>query len=549
MMDDQQWPWEARATYLTVIGLSNTVRVIGSLIESFVALLAEPLNERSLTFNRGGDFLVRCVATPLVDDKVREHPENHVIRASSVAVIPIRVQPLSTRALASADSEEREIAAAEAQLREAEASGVAARIADKRAHLEELRRLRGQGGFDFFETQVTTARANLETALRLQRDLEGHVDPRQWAPGELELQLALRVRRTSVAEYIPLARAQVDALAGEHDANVAWARAQRAEFDPVGGVRDFRPRVAIASRETGQVSPLWLMLGRLPGSTERRHRWQLVDLTNAAAHERYAGESSLPGAAGDVAAIRDCFRNLAESGAYGRGTLALRFPPELATALGQTIDIEPTMESRPGDHDRAIQRLKDLGKIAGLVGLVATGGLGVAVGVIGGVSGAIVSVDSLVHRAHTGHLLEPDTIFDVLGVIGGVAALGSAGTTVARGAASAELAAGRMPAWISRLERVEGALHIYGQIGAGAQLIQIGKGFYGPARGNRPGIGHAVGGAAARTAGARLPRRPRPGTRHHRPALRELRRAWRVGRPHGPGRRDGRPPPVERTGR
>ncbi len=36
MMSEQNWSWQARAAYLGVIGLSNSVRMIGSLISSYV---------------------------------------------------------------------------------------------------------------------------------------------------------------------------------------------------------------------------------------------------------------------------------------------------------------------------------------------------------------------------------------------------------------------------------------------------------------------------------------------------------------------------------
>ncbi len=473
MMSEQNWSWDARAAYLGVIGLSNAVRIIGTLIESYVALVTEPLNERTLTFDREGDFLIRCVATPLVDDAARADPQHHVIRASSTAVLPIRVQNIGTRAAGEADKEAKELGAAEAELREAEASGDPRRIADARARVEGLRRASTTGAFDLFTGEIAAVRENIATAERLQRDRAARRAEREWDAPELELQVFLVSRAMTVDQYLPLARARLVALTGDGGSNLDWVTTQHGRMQSVGGHTDFRPRAALASRETGQVIPLRLMLGRLPDPGEGRHRWLLVDFTGAATRDYYSGDSTVGGAAGDAAAIRDCFRNLAENANYGRGTLAIRLPAELEAALGQPVGLEASMEVRPGPLGRGLQRLRDLARAAEVAGVFATGGVGVAIGAVGGVAQAIVSAESLARRARTGHLMEVDTVFDILGIVGGLASLGSVATHVARDVAEAGRAAGRLPSWVNRLERVEGALHIFGELSGHQQMISI----------------------------------------------------------------------------
>src|SRR5262249_36615832 len=44
MMEKENWGWDARAAYLTLIGVSNAVRTVGALISSYVDLVTEPLN-------------------------------------------------------------------------------------------------------------------------------------------------------------------------------------------------------------------------------------------------------------------------------------------------------------------------------------------------------------------------------------------------------------------------------------------------------------------------------------------------------------------------
>ena len=473
MMSEQHWPWEARAGYLAVIGISNTVRIIGSLIESFVSVITEPENERSIGFDHEGDFLIRCVATPLPSDEARADPDHHVIRASSVAVLPIRVENIGTRAARAVDEEARELAAAEARLREAEASHDPKRIAEARAHLEALRGASTKGAYDLFTGQIEALRKNVRVAEAVKANLLTGKPEKEWEEDELNLQIALVLRKTTVDEYLPAARAQLVAVAGKDDADLDWVRSQHDKLKPVGGHVDFRPRAVLASRETGQVVPLRLMLGRVSGPTERHARWLLVDFTSPAIRDYYEGESALPGVAGDTLAIRDCFRKLAESGNWGRGTLAIRLPAELSAALGQPVESELSMESRPGPGERALQRLRDLAKAAEFVGLFATGGAASALGFIGGVAGAIGSVESLIRRARTGHFWEIGTVFDVLGVVGGVAATAQVGTHIAGEIAEAERLAGRLPPWVSRVEKAQEALHIYGRIGAYQQRITI----------------------------------------------------------------------------
>ena len=116
MMSDDNWPWEARAAYLGVIGISNVIRTIGSVVGSFIDILTQPLNARSIGFDHNGDYIVRCVATPVVSDEAREDPDHHVIRKSSISVLPIRVSNVNDRAVGGLNRDDETIAAKEDKL-------------------------------------------------------------------------------------------------------------------------------------------------------------------------------------------------------------------------------------------------------------------------------------------------------------------------------------------------------------------------------------------------------------------------------------------------
>lgn len=473
MMADENWPWEARASYLMVIGISNVVRTLGSIIGSFIDTITEPLNARSIGFDKNGDYLVRCVATPLVSDEAREDPEHHVIRASSVAVFPIRVQDINVRATEAVGREEATLAAKEAALEAARKDGSKSKIANAEAELEAVRQASRMSGFEALQSQIRQLRKSLDVAKALREHREKGVNDAEWSDEEVHLALSLLRQKMTVDTFIKQREIALEGLVGKDQAHETWAMGERNKFVAVGGVQEFRPRVVLASEETGQVTEILCMLGQISPGPDAPWQWRLVDVTSAGTRDYYTGKSALPGPAGRTAAIRDAFRNFAENGDYGRGTLAIRLPAELATALGAQVVMDGEMVSRPGPGKRFKARLADIAKVAMVAGLFATGGLGVAIGAVGGVAGAIGSVDSLVKRSRTGHLMDIGTVFDVLGVVGGVASVASVGTFYARTTAEGLAKLGKTPDWIKGLERTEKVLHIHAQIGVVQQLVTI----------------------------------------------------------------------------
>lgn len=474
MMADEDWPWEARAQYLMVIGISNVVRTLGSIIGSFIDVLTEPLNARSIGFDNNGDYIIRCVATPQATEEQRADPEHHVIRASSVAVMPIRVQPINERAREAVDKEQATIDARQAALDAAKLDGSDAKVAHAQAELDAVQTAGRMSGFETLEGQVSQLKASIQVAKELRAHRASGVKDEFWSDDEVRLAITLVKTRTTLDAYLRQRENGLEALNGKDDDHLTWSREQRKGFVAVGGVTEFRPRMVLASEETGQVTELNCMLGQISPGPDAPWKWRLVDVTTAGTRDYYTGSSPLPGAAGREAAIRDAFRNFAENADYGRGTLAIRMPKELTAALGGVaVHVDASMRSRPGPNKRFKGRLADIAKVAAIAGLFATGGLGIAIGAVGGVAGAIGSVDSLVKRARTGHLMDIGTVFDVLGVVGGIAATAQVGTFYARASADGLAKLGKTPTWIQGLERTEKVLHIHAQVGIVQQVVTI----------------------------------------------------------------------------
>lgn len=65
-----------------------------------------------------------------------------------------------------------------------------------------------------------------------------------------------------LTKYISQRRSALEALRGDGK-NLEFAQAQRTGFIPVGGTTEFRPRVSLASEETGQVSDILCMLEQI----------------------------------------------------------------------------------------------------------------------------------------------------------------------------------------------------------------------------------------------------------------------------------------------
>ncbi len=293
---------------------------------------------------------------------------------------------------------------------------------------------------------------------------------------QIQLALYLASKHQNVEALITQIRAQLTAYggagadtgganntgtfgAGEHE---RWVGEQHSEFRR--GSHDHRPRMVLASGVNGQVTPILAMLGEMPRTNEDDPpTWRLVDITSPGSRDYYEGETSLTGEDGHQEAIRRAFREFAEGNPYGRGTIAVRLPPQLLRRYGENIDIPSRFVSAPGSTERALQRLQDLATVAEIAGLFITGPAGLALGAVGAVAGLASSIDSLARRTRTGHVLEVGTLFDICGLVGGVAGLGGLGAGLSRLHLDDLARTGRrIPSWVSRVEQVEGVLHIHG---------------------------------------------------------------------------------------
>ncbi|WP_208729635.1 eCIS core domain-containing protein [Corallococcus exercitus] len=440
--------WPARSAWLGVVGLSNVVRFGKASISSYIDLVTTPRSEQGVGWDHEGEFLVRCVASPQFDD------DSPVRRASSVAAVVVKVMDVNQRATQVNDqnlAKLRRLEALRDQATGEERDGLDAQIA-------ALRRVETASVAELGGDARTALDERIAVANQLAADRKGSVARDSRTPASRLLDAQLELQGIPLEEYQQQLAQQKEQVG------------QRLQLIGKVGARipgaNFRPAVTLVSEENGQVHELVMMLGEAEGSREGARHYLLADVTAPSPKDRYVfeGRGSQAGTKGHAEAVRKAFVDFRENNGYGRGTLALRLPKALEDAAGGPLGLEPRMRSAPGTRGRVMQRLTDLATVAEIAGLFLTGPAGLAVGLAGGLAGAVVAVDSL-SRRHSAGALQWDfqTLMDVSAIVGGVAAVASPALSALRNA----------PRWAKRVERLQGILHIYGVTQLGSTVIVI----------------------------------------------------------------------------
>jgi len=255
--------WEVRKAQLALMAVSSVVRSIGSLISSFVSIVTTPINERNIGWDREGEFVVRCVATPSHDE---ESPNR---RASSVAVQVIKIQNIHTRAEEAVMQPDRELEL----LRERLARAIPGEQRD--AIMEAItraERIRGQSTMENVAEQLQAARQRLADATEVVNQRRDGTDPTSMSVGARLLRVQLAINGIEPEAFKDHVAEQVTQM----------INMQRYGRQMANGMRPplFRPRVVLASEENGQVFQMVTMLAETTASNDRRRIYRLVDMTS-----------------------------------------------------------------------------------------------------------------------------------------------------------------------------------------------------------------------------------------------------------------------------
>lgn len=367
---------------LELAPVSLLTTAIGAALSWVAELFAGPRTQQEIPFSKRGIYLVRAITTPAINE---DRQGKQIIRPPSVAAKITEVAPMEKAVDEALDEPSAQLAELRAQIKLADAAGDVAKG-------KYLRELLAQAELRFEGSALDVLR---KSEAEKQKELD---DFRKVAP--------------NLSDYgrerdLELVQDQIK-------------RYQRHEAERTGGATDLQPmrrlNATLMSEVTGEQYPLLLSAGPMAKNGDR-FRWLVSDVTNRDG-DAYVGMGGTPSEA-----LRSALTKFGGHAAYGRGKIGVR-----TGNLGLEAGAPETMyiESAPANWALAEKRLDDLVMMLAAVGLFVA-----SAGTAGAVIGAGVAAARLIQRWQAGRLyLDAQTVSDVLGVLGGVGALGQTVATL-----------------------------------------------------------------------------------------------------------------------
>ena len=364
---------------LELAPVSLLTTAIGAALSWVAELFAGPRTQQEIPFTRKGIYLVRAITTPAINE---DRQGKQIIRPPSVAAKITEVAPMEKAVDEALDEPSAQLAELEAQIKLADAAGEVAKG-------KYLRELLAQARLRFEGSALDVLR---KSEAEKQKELD---DFKKEAP--------------NLSDYgrerdLELVQDQIK-------------RYQRHEAERTGGATDLQPmrrvNATLISEVTGEQYPMLLSAGPMAKNGDR-HRWLVSDVTNRDG-DAYIGMGGTPSEA-----LRSALTKFGGHASYGRGKIGVR-----TGNLGLESGAPETMyvESAPANWALAEKRLDDLVMTLAAVGLFVA-----SAGTAGAVIGAGVAAARLIQRWQAGRLyLDAQTVSDVLGVLGGVGAMGQLG--------------------------------------------------------------------------------------------------------------------------
>ena len=368
--------WPVKAPIAAAAYLSAGFSVLKNMLAGWFTKATEPENRQEIEFDKPGDYIIRCLANPFVNE---DKPyEEQTRRETSIAVFPVRVVAVDDRARAVTRDDRVQLErakAAEAYFDKAlqeDPTNEAKQIDAEQARLFAAEK---QKWYSF----STVDKANQEVedydkSIRILEELKDEV-PVESFRGE-DLILAIEIRKDVRKR---LGRNEDVGFVGwfdyeNHLTDTKAARKKKVEQRDLAKeksalVKDgeqLRPRVTFVSEENGSLVRMEMILGPSKSRGIAKTEWVLADVTAEPTQGTYIGRSQKEGSEGASEAALKAFENFAEKAEYGRGTIAIEIPgrPEL-------MDSGKTMLMQPGAMGRWKERLHNLVEIATLVTAVA----------------------------------------------------------------------------------------------------------------------------------------------------------------------------------
>lgn len=415
----------------SLVGFNLLMGMVGSVAKSAIAFLTERPSEYPIRVPGPGLYIVRCFAGPRQDDTTTTAQFR---RQPSIAWLPFWAR--SADQIATDSLREDAANRTMAVLRYNElVELLATTCQDNEADLrEELERLR----LSLYGTGLELLQAQLRELERRQTEIQ-------------------RSGITSSDELTALAR-QIS------DINLMIAMRN----DRAGMLRGQVLRLpATLVKDDGTAVGLLLEVAK---QNPRRALWHVSDVTtpNSGLHDPVRGDGTLAPDYDNEDAILATIKALLESeSGYGRGRLAVQFPPNLDRTdqtSGNLRSIRIATDEM-GIVLHGIESITTLASIAAVVAAPFTGGASLVLMLPVGIIGALPSAYRLVHRHEMGTLRNDlNTWLAVVDIVGAVLNLGEIGAGM-RAATRAGTVAGL------RWAVMENGLWIAGMAGNGMGLL------------------------------------------------------------------------------
>ncbi len=316
--------WPAKASQLSIIAVDMAWNIGKALISAWVSKMTEPENRREIAFGHPGEFLIRCLANPHPD---KDKPyERQTRRATSIAVFPVRVVDVTSRAQEVNREDKSQLERAQmlvADLQKKLAADPTNEGLQNALEIAQLMLSNQQASYGWstlqkvghelesYDKQIAVLE-KLKYPKSSIADLKGE---ERTIAGDLKEEISKRLKRGPngfVAWY--------DYEFHLHD--VKEARKKKAEqkkitekkAETVSPGTALRPRVTFVSEENGALVRMEMILGRAKGSSSQKPKWVLADVTTPDTARSYEGSASKAGAEGDTGGSRKGVRGVCREG-------------------------------------------------------------------------------------------------------------------------------------------------------------------------------------------------------------------------------------------
>ena len=369
---------------VSLAAVGGALRIVGTVIRTFIETLLKPRYEKTMPFDSGGLYIVRCISWP------RPNSSSVIDRAPSVAWLPIWVRPARDMSKLRANVDDKIRLGGIERLKEIE---------------DELK--------DPKPTQQRRDELNNEKQ-QIETSLHGTGDD-VLVMEKQQLETAAKTAEGFQLEQIKKRIAEIEEIQKMRTSRVAGATTD--------GSLEALTRIpaAFVGDNAQTIRPLFEVAQK--ANTGTRLVYHAIDSTT-----KNSGHRDGDGATREDA-IANAIQNILESDqGYGRGYVTITIPATPGTpgaqAAQRTIRIE---KSLGGILEEALENLATIAAIAAVAAAPFTGGASLALLVPIGIVGAIPSAYRLIDRGQQGTLrFDMATAMDVVNILGAAVGAGQA---------------------------------------------------------------------------------------------------------------------------